>query len=309
VNTLAIMNPVAGRVDPAALRRTVEVRLGEAGIECTFHETREGEHAGDVVRRRLVEGFETVVAIGGDGTVSAALDGLHGTGIPLGIIPVGTGNFVAQELGIPQSVQGATELLTGPVVPVKVDAMRIAGRIYVLNVGVGVSAAVVGDTPRTGKRRFGFLAYVGTAIVKVLTARPRRLSVVVDGHAYAYRAVEVMVSNCGVLTKRLYPYAPDIRADDGRLDVCVMSTQALFDYPRYLWAMLFGRRPRLSAEFLQAEHTITIQSSVPRPVQADGDIIGTTPVEIEVLPGALTVLAPPQPSPVPPPPAARSTSS
>lgn len=308
MKALAIMNPVAGRVDPAALRRTVEGRLGETGIACTFHETREGEHAGDVVRRRLPEGFELVVAIGGDGTVSAALDGLQGTRIPLGIIPVGTANFVAQELGIPQSVQGATELLTGPAEPVKIDTMRIAGRIYVLNVGVGVSAAVIGDTPRTGKRRFGFLAYVGTTIVKVLTARPRRFSVVVDGHTYVYRAVEVMVNNCGVLTKLLYPYAPDIRVDDGRLDVWVMSTQALFDYPRYILATLVGRRPKLSAEFLQAAHTVAIQCPVPRPVQADGDIIGMTPVEIEVLPRSLTVLAPPQPSSVRPPSAARSTS-
>ncbi|MFO8034210.1 MAG: diacylglycerol kinase family lipid kinase [Candidatus Bipolaricaulota bacterium] len=292
MKALLILNAGARKSRKEAIHRAVGQHLHAAGIESELHETRTGEHPGDVVRERLVDGVDLVLAAGGDGTVAAVLDGLAGTEIPLGIIPAGTANFVARELGIPQSIDAAVALIAANPHPVKIDAMRIRGRLYVLNVGVGLSAAVIGNMTPTSKRRFGFVAYVGSTIAKMLTQRPRRLTVEVDGQTHTYCAVEVLVSNCGLLTKRLYPGTPDIRVDDGHLDVWVLSTQALLDYPRYLLSTVLGRRSKLEAEFLRAERMITIHSPVPLSVQADGDLIGTTPVRIEVLPKALTVLAP-----------------
>ncbi len=292
MKALLLLNPSAGRSHHQTMRKAIQAQLTIAGITCILHETQPGEHVGDVVRRKLGDGIDVVLAAGGDGTVAGAGDGLIGTDIPLGIIPAGTANYVSRELGIPQSVDAAVRLIAANPVPIKIDAMRIGGRIYLLNVGMGISAAVIGNTSSTSKKRFGFVAYVATALAKLLTVKPRRFTVVVDDHTHTYHAVEILVNNCGVLTKRLYPRTPDIRVDDQHLDVWVMSTQALLDYPKYLLATIFGRQPKLEAEFLQAEHHISIYSQVPLPVQADGDIIGTTPVEVELLPQALTVLTP-----------------
>lgn len=292
MKALVVVNPSAGRNSEGVVERTVDHHLRAANVVYALHTTRPGADLAREIHERVKEGFDVVLAAGGDGTVSSVLDGLMGSEVPLGIIPVGTGNLVARELGIPTSVDAAVALLVAQPQPVKVDVMRINGRAYVLNAGVGLSAAVVRDITRAQKRRLGFIAYVATTLVKLISIRPRRLTVIVDGQHHTYRAVEVLVNNCGILARRLYPKTPDIRMNDGQLDVWVMSTQALFDYPRYLFATVFGREPHLEAQFLRAERTIYISNKVPLPVQADGDIIGTTPVEIELVPSAVTVLVP-----------------
>ena len=155
---------------------------------------------------------------------------------------------------------------------------------------VGISASIIGGTTRESKSRFGRIAYVGTAILKVLSSRPRYLVVEVDGKAHPYRAVEVSVMNCGLLGKLFYPKGPDIRIDDGHLGVWILSMRTIWDYPRYLIGVVAGWTVNREAHFIRAEKTVSIRSNVPLPVQADGDIIGTTPVDVEVLPGVLTVL-------------------
>jgi diacylglycerol kinase family enzyme len=102
--------------------------------------------------------------------------------------------------------------------------------------------------------------------------------------------VEVSISNCGVIAKTLYPNGPDIRTDDGHVDIWVLSMDSFFDYVRYVLGVAFRRRAK--AQFLTAEKSIAVASRVPLTVQADGDIIGTTPLQVEILPGALTVLVP-----------------
>ncbi len=167
--------------------------------------------------------------------------------------------------------------------------MRIGKRVYVLNAGVGISAAVIAGTTGKSKRRFGRIAYFATAF-RIFKFMPRHLDVTVDGTTRKYRAVEVAISNCGILARMMYPNGPDIRSDDGHIDVWILSMRTFLDYCRYLLGIVFGWRA--NAQFLTAEKNVTITSRVPLSVQADGDIIGTTPLVVEVLPGALTVLVP-----------------
>lgn len=278
------------------MREALNRHLPEAGIECEIHETRKGESFGGIVRERLREGFDLMVAAGGDGTVSAVIDGLAGYAIPLGIIPTGTANLIARELNIPLDVREAAALIARAPATRKIDAMRIGERAYVLIAGVGISASVAGGTTRRNKNRFGLIAYLGAAILKMSEFRSRHLDVTVDGTAREFHAVEVAVANCGILAHMLFPKGPDIHVDDGHLDVWILSTKTLLDYPRYIFRIATGRPASPRAHFITAEKSITIRSAVPLPVQADGDIIGTTPVEIQVLPGALTVLVPERPA-------------
>jgi hypothetical protein len=90
--------------------------------------------------------------------------------------------------------------------------------VIFLNASVGISASVIGGTTRTSKSRFGRIAYVVTTILKVLSSRPRYLLVEVDGKAHPYRAVEVAIMNCGLLSRMFYPKGSDIRIDDGHLN-------------------------------------------------------------------------------------------
>ena len=290
MKALVILNPPAGDAAEKALREALSRHFAAAGIEYEIYETRQGDRLAAIVRRRLLDGFDLVVAAGGDGTVSAVSDGLVGSSIPLGIIPTGTGNLIARELNIPEDVDPAVALIASGPRRRNIDVMRIGQRVFVLNASVGISASVIGETTRQSKSRFGRIAYIGTGLIKVLSSRPRYLVVEVDGKAHPYRAVEVAIMNCGLLGKLLYPKGPDIRIDDGQLGVWILSMKTIWDYFRYAIGVIAGWTVNPEAHFISAERTVSIRSNRPLPVQADGDIIGTTPVDMEVLPGVLTVL-------------------
>ncbi|HEU4929920.1 MAG TPA: diacylglycerol kinase family protein [Candidatus Krumholzibacteria bacterium] len=290
MKALVILNLSAGKGASDSVREKIERQFAAANIDYEVVETGKDAKPGDVVRERMDEKFDLVVAAGGDGTVSEVFDALFGSSVPLGIVPTGTGNWIARELNIPTQIDDAIALIVHEPRTMVIDAMRIGKRVYVLNAGVGINA-VVAATPRESKKRFGLFAYVVT-VFKTIRIRPRQLEVTADGTTHTFRAVEVAISNCGILAKKVYPNGPDIRVDDGHVDIWILSMKTMLDYTRYLIGLLFGRRTK--AQFLIARQRVTITSKFPLIAQADGDVIGTTPIEAEILPGALRVLVPTQ---------------
>jgi YegS/Rv2252/BmrU family lipid kinase len=266
--------------------------FGASRIQCEVHETRKGEKLGDIVRERMRHGFDLVVAAGGDGTVSAVIDGIAGSPIPLGIIPTGTGNLIARELCIPPEVDDAVRLIAGAPRSRKIDVMKIGNRVFVLSASIGISASVISDTTRRSKYYLGRVAYFWNAIPKLFALKRRRLVVTADGREQEYRAIEVAIMNCGMLPKMLYPKGPKIQIDDGYLDVLIFGTKPFREFPRYIFRLLTGRTPDILSRFTRVERRVAVRSDVPLAVQADGDMIGTTPLEVELLPGAVTVLVP-----------------
>ncbi|MCA1810232.1 MAG: HAD-IC family P-type ATPase, partial [Lentisphaerae bacterium] len=288
-----VMDNVQGDAEAhRLLREALRRHFPPAHLDYVIHEARAGDPIADIVRRRLCDGVGLVVAAGGDGTVSAVCDGLRGSAIPFGIIPTGTGNLVARELGIPLDLDAAVALLAGPHQTRGMDAMRIGEKAYVLNISVGISAAIVEGTSRRSKRWLGRLAYFGTALREVLSFRRWHLVVEVDGQSQPYRALDVAIMNCGLLSDQLYPRGPKIRIDDGALGVWILSMKTPADYIRHICGVIAGRYGYPLAKFIPASRIVRIRSDAPLPVQADGDIIGTTPIEVTLVPGALTAWAP-----------------
>jgi diacylglycerol kinase family enzyme len=275
------------------LRETLQRYFSPVSCAWKMAESEPGERMSGCARDLVCQGVRLVVAAGGDGTVASVAHVLVGHAIPLGIIPMGTGNLVARELGIPIDVDAAVALLAGTSRQRRIDAMRIGGRTYLLNAGVGINADVIDRTSRLGKSLFGRSAYVGTAVWKVLQAKPQRLEVTVDGEKQLYHATDVSISNCGILAKALHPNGPDIRADDGQINVGILCMKSPLDYPWYylLKRLAPQRENRIMRESV-AKKSVVVRSKASLMVQADGDIIGTTPVEVEVMPAALTVLVP-----------------
>jgi diacylglycerol kinase (ATP) len=278
-----------GKGDHKAVQEALRREFKAAGIDYELHEATKKKQAEKLVKKRLDDGFDLVVAGGGDGTVSRVASALRGTSIPLAIIPLGTGNMIARELKIPIDLDGAIAVITGEWKKKKIDAMKIGKHVYVLNAGIGISAQVIARTNKKSKGRLGRLAYI-THIVQTLRFRPRTVDIKLDGHQHHYRAVDVGVSNCGALARKVYPRGPEIRPDDGRLDVWVLGMENTFDYARYLVGIVFGRRKK--ARYLTARESVVIKSQSPMAAQADGNIIGTTPLEVELLPHALSIVVP-----------------
>jgi diacylglycerol kinase family enzyme len=212
----------------------------------------------------------------------------------LGIIPVGTGNGLAKDLGIPMDVEQALQIIVERPTLQSIDAMEIEGRFFILNVGIGLSAVMMRDTGREEKRRFGAAAYVWTGIKKLFGIQPHHFDVTIDQETHRIHASEIIVANSGIVGDPSLRLGPEIEMGDGRVDVCIMRARTLLDYVKIAWDILLGRQrrgPRIRC--LAASEHVSIDTRHTLPVQADGDFIGHTPIEIDVIPGSVQLIAPP----------------
>jgi diacylglycerol kinase family enzyme len=184
-------------------------------------------------------------------------------------------------------------LLAGEHSAKSIDAIRVADRLFFLNLSVGVSALMMRDTERDAKRRFGRFAYVWTGLTRLLGIQPHRFTVVVDGQVTCLRASEVVVANSGALGEPSLRWGPQVRLNDVRLDVCIVRAWTAADYLRVAWNVLRRRQDRdPNLRFLRAERSVTISARRPLPMQGDGEFLGWTPVHVEVLPSAVRVIVP-----------------
>ncbi len=293
-----VINPRAGsyteRVVHDTLERYFPGQPGEREPVCEICETGHGEQLVEMIHDARARGFAMVVAAGGDGTVSGVADGLVGSDVPLGILPLGTANVLARELGIPVDLEGACALLAGEHGIAQLDAMQVGEHSYFTHVGSGIDSLMIRDTPYEGKRRFGRLAYLWTALRNLFGFQPRRFRLTIDGVQSRPRASQVLVANSGILGQPPLVWGPGIRPDDGQLDICVVRARTLLDYLILGWHVLtrqHGRDRRV--RYVKSYESVTIETvKTPLPVQADGEIIGETPVTVRLAARAVNIIVP-----------------
>ena len=291
--TFVLVNPASGHYRADTVGAAIERAAAAGDRRPEFREISAGDSVPDIIRAAVARGFDMFVAVGGDGTVSGVVEGLDGSPLPLAIVPAGTGNLLARGLGVPLDPVAAAGLIAGEHATKTIDAMRVGTRVFVLNVGVGISSATVRDTSNADKRRFGRAAYVGTGLRKMLGFRPCRFTVTVDGRTTRVRATEVTVANCDFMGDIPWPWAPEILPDDGRLDVCLVLVPTVGESIRSgLRVMRHRRKPLPNVRWLRARRSVKIEANRILPVQGDGDLIGETPVEVTVLPDAVRVVVP-----------------
>jgi diacylglycerol kinase (ATP) len=253
-----------------------------------------GQDAGPLLRRQVATGVDTVIAAGGDGTVRVAADALVGTRVELAILPEGTANVIAHDAGIPLRVDEALQLVTGPHEIMELDAIRVGEACYFLNLSIGLSAGIIRDTDTGDKRRFGIMAYVWSGAKNLLAVGVKDVLLWVDGREHHLRATEVLVANCPSMGLAELRASADIDPSDGRLQVIAFRARHLGDY-FYIGRELLVHRPhaRRHVQVFDVEREVRISCPEPLDVQADGDLIGCTPIEATVLPGAVRLVVPP----------------
>ena len=292
-----VLNPMAGSANAADVRQALEKHLGEL-IQTDIYETTGHEDVVAIVRAELTNSPSVVVAAGGDGTISDVAEALIGADVRLGIIPVGTANIFARELGIPLDLEDACALLDSQPNTTSIDAMKVGDQYFVLQIGIGIDSLMIRDTDRQSKRRFGRAAYLWTAFTRLIGYQPVRFTIVADGKRVRPRASQVLIANGGVLGAPPFRWGPNIRPDDGKIDVCIVGARTALDYMGLIWHTILGQQRRdRNVRYLTAERSIAISADQPLPIQADGEIIGDTPIQIEVVPDALKVIVP---APMPP---------
>ena len=279
-------------VDLPAFRLAVEQRFRDAGWPAPVWGTTTPQDPGTLrAREVLAGGADLVVACGGDGTVRAVAEALAWTGVPLAVVPTGTGNLLARNVGIPLDVQAALEVVTtGADRPL--DLGRVEGGCFAVMAGMGLDAAMVRDAPPGLKLRLGWPAYVVSGLRHLLDARMELELRVDDDRPVVRRARAVVVGNVGELQGGLR-LLPDADPADGLLDLAVIAPRSVLDWVRVAGRLLRrGARNDGRLERRQFRR-LEIRTSLPQPYELDGDAAGsTTSLVVEVRPGALVLRVP-----------------
>lgn len=288
-----VLNPVAGRTQPKDVRKALDTHFKGAEWQIEVYETSGKESVADVVRRAVADGADRVFAAGGDGTVSAVADGLVGTDVPLGIIPAGTGNILAQELEIPEDIDRACRILAHTTTTRSLDALEVENRYYILSIGTGGNAQTIEQTGRKDKRRFGRMAYIAVMFKVLVGIQPHRFHLIVDGQKKHVRAADILVTNISTLNKPLR-WGRHIKPDDGEIDICIVRAKNFVDIALVFWDIAWPGPPRedRNLRYLTAREFVRINSDTPLPVQGDGELLGKTPVEANIHAGVVKVFVP-----------------
>jgi diacylglycerol kinase (ATP) len=295
--TFIILNPAAGQDDPERLKRTLGGAFAARDAPFDLALTTHAGHAAELAREAAAAGFRAVAVVGGDGTLAEAASGLAGSATPLAILPRGTANQVAQNLGVPIDLEEAVDVAVFGR-PTPIDLGRIGGRAFALVAGAGYDAAVMAAATRELKERWGFAAYIYAAVKEALAASPTRFHIRADDKELEVDAVTVMVANVGELFPAYIPLRfalaprPTNSWQDGLLDVVVLAPRKPPDFAMILWRAAHRRFPGDDRMLHFQAQEITIDADPPIAVQIDGDPAGVTPVTATVERSALRVLLP-----------------
>ena len=283
--TLVILNPAARSDKASRLRERIAALSGGASMRLTS----EAGDARDIAAEAVREGFEVIIAAGGDGTLNEVVNGIGGAPVRLGILPVGTMNVFATELGIPQgNLERAWSIIEQGNV-VEVDLPKANDTHFIQLAGVGLDAEVVRKTTADSKKALGPLSYLLT-LVQVAAHKPSRVMLEAEGGRIREGSF-ALIGN-GRLYGGPFPVFQRANLFDGLLDVLVFQNQSHWDVVRYFQAIAFGTHPQLpDVEYFQTS-TLRVTSSGDVPVELDGEVAGMLPCLFSVSSQKLRVLAP-----------------
>lgn len=280
-----ILNPAAGNVVSKNIRKLLENELIKAGVSYTIMHTEYPGHATELAAQAAaVKGCKAVIAVGGDGTAFEVASGMAGTGVPLGLIPAGTGNDFIKSTGTPRDPLEALRFILSHQ-PRPADAARINNRLFLNVSGCGFDVTTL-DYMQEAKKRFkGILPYLIGLVRAIRHYKPVHVKLNVDGKVLEQDALICAVAN-GRFIGGGIPICPAARINDGKLDLVLIDHKPRWMIPFYLPGLLFGRV--LSFPFTR--HVLCQSVEIDSPdmrLQIDGEIRSMNRAEIEVMPGQL----------------------
>ena len=285
-----IINPAAGQ--DRAILGPMNRAFHPAGVDWEVRVTKREGDARRYAEEAVAAGVDAVGVYGGDGTVMEVASGLVETGVPLAIFPGGTANVMSVELGIPSDLAEAIALVCEQECATRVvDMGRVGDRCFLLRVGIGFEAEMVEGADRELKDKLGVLAYGVSALQALRERRTARYWITVDGREIATEGMTCIVANTGSFGKVGLSLAPTIDVSDGRLDVIVVRGADVPSLLAVAASVVAGKEKTEPLQHWQGR-TVSVRSDPVQTVQADGEPLGETPVDVTILPGALKVIVP-----------------
>jgi len=293
MSVAVIINPISGGARPATARSRAQIALEAIerhGDAAEVFITERPGHARQLAKAAATRGVRLVLAWGGDGTVNEVATALAFDDVPIGIVPAGSGNGLATELGIDRRPERAIAAALGAE-PRLIDLGELGGRLFVNIAGIGINSYVAAQFNEAANVRRGFLSYAritGRALMSYVPAVYRITSP--DGRVDT-RAVLVGIAN-GAQYGNNARIAPDARIDDGLLDLVLVEEASRLRTLRHVPKLFSGQAARVPGYSTRRIQRATIEAASPMTFHVDGEpVLGGTTLDVRVHPGALWIAA------------------
>lgn len=298
---LLAYNPGSGRYPSELLAERAARVLQTRGWQIDFKQTQDAQDITRLARQAAEEGLEAFFIAGGDGSINLAIDGLAGSDTALGVLPAGTANVWAQELGLPGLTwtrysaleESALRLAEGEVRTI--DIGRCNGKPFLLWAGIGLDAFVVHRLePRNRwEKHFAVVHYVASAVWNASFWTGMYIHIKVDDQEIMGHYLLALVSNVHLYAGGIVQLSPDARLNDGWMDLWLFKGETLGDTVQRFWDLFSGRHLQSEQVLRYPFQSLTIDSDSKIYVQVDGEPLeGSEPISIWVQPMALRVLVP-----------------
>jgi YegS/Rv2252/BmrU family lipid kinase len=285
-----IINPIAGGVRPDVARARAELAsaiVDRHGDPAEVFVTERAGHARDLAKAAVARGARLVMAWGGDGTINEVASALAFGEVPLGLVPAGSGNGLARQLGVPKKAADAIRLAIAAE-PRRIDVGELNDRLFVNAAGIGIDAHVASRFNENYGRR-GFPMYVRVTATALVTYQPNEYTITAAGQRTQVRAVLVTAANSAEFGNGAC-IAPGARVDDGLLDLVVLEERSRLRTIVNLPRLFTGTVQRVPGCTITRVDRAMIESDRPMTFHVDGEpVAGGTSLRLRVHPGALYV--------------------
>ena len=291
-NIHIIINPASGKGESTL--PIIDASMKEAGIKWEASITHQAGDAIELAKTAAKERIDALAVYGGDGTLMEAISGLIGSEIPLVILPGGSANVMATELGISTDLKEACAILSHrPLKTKTIDVAQFDKRYFMIRISLGFEADVVKGAERQTKNKIGIFAYFLSAVTALKKTKKAIYHLRIDGQEHEVRGLACIITNAGNLGFSNISFDKHIDVSDGLLDVVVVRKSNLSLFKLMVVTWLKRERPD-NLELV--EHwqgkDISVSSSPKQAVQCDGEVLEKVPGHIKVIPGAIKVLVP-----------------
>ena len=286
---IAIVNPAAGKGAGARVALHLAAELAAAGLSADVVSTPAPGEAARLASAAVEDGYDRVIAVGGDGTANEIANGLLGSDVVLALYPIGSGNDFARALGYPRSrkqllpflAQGRTR---------RIDVGEVNGRVFLNAAGVGIDGHVAERVVASARVVGPTLGYFVGALVSIATYRPREMRVSIDGQVRQGKHLVVVAANGTHFGSGMH-VAPDAKLDDGLLDIVVGGDLGRWASVVALAKLYRGTHVDGRTILAFRSSSLDVELDEPLPMQADGEASRAAALRVRVRPRALTVLA------------------
>jgi len=282
-----VINPASGKDEP--ILNVINAVFKEHDVGWSISVTQKFGDATEFARQAAADGYDIVAGYGGDGTQHEIANGIMGTRALMGVLPGGTGNGFANEMGIPNKLRPALEVLCTSENVREIDIVKMDEGYFIQRLYVGIEPEQ--QTSREDKDKYGTFAYAISAFHRLKEAKEIQYRIQVDGELYEVPAMKLYVVNSAKSGTSISVTGDFSSVDDGLLDVFILNLKNLRTLAGATDRMI-NLNTKDAKDSIRQGKEITIETDPDQPVWTDGEYTGRTPVSMKVLPGGLRVISP-----------------